>query len=264
MYWDPSPEMLPFNIPFLGRPILWYGFFFALGFFLGYWVFLYLLKHHAKKEVRDQAAFLAEKMTLYVVLGTVIGARLGEFFFYQTYSEWLQDPLWVFKIWKGGLASHGGAVGILVALFLFQRRYKVLSWLGFLDLLVIPTGLVGFCIRIGNFINQEILGKETNVPWAVVFGHPIDRSLPAARHPVQLYEAFFYLLVFFLLFFLRKNKREGFLAGLFLVLVFVFRFGIEFLKEEQSPLMGAHAWIDMGQILSVPFVIFGLFLLFRK
>lgn len=207
---------------------------------------------------------IAEKLTAYVVIGTILGARVGDVLFYHSWADIAQDPLIFIKFWEGGLASHGGAAGIMIALVIFQRKYKVFSWIKLLDILAVPAGLVGCFIRLGNFINQEVLGKLTDVPWAVVFGHPADHSLPAPRHPVQIYEALFYLLVFLLLFFLRKEKKEGYLSGLFFVLVFGFRFAVEFLKEEQSALMGSHPFLDMGQLLSVPFIIFGLFLLLRK
>jgi prolipoprotein diacylglyceryl transferase len=253
-------------MPFLGRPILWYGFLFALGFFLGYLVFTELLKHVPEKSVKTQAKFLAEKLSLYVIIGTIVGARLGDVFFYQHPTTYLHDLSSIFKVWEGGLASHGGAIGILIALGLFARRYRMLTWIQWLDLLVIPVGLVGFFIRIGNFINQEILGTVTTVPWAVVFGHPADGSVPAPRHPVQLYEAMFYLCVFVSLFFLHRNKklRTGQLSGIFLVLVFLFRFFVEYWKEEQSSLLNPCSGLDMGQLLSLPFLGLGFYLLLRR
>lgn len=262
MYWDPSPELLPFNIPFLGRPILWYGFLFALGFFSAYLVLVSILK---KGIHRERAKFLAEKLSFYVVVGTVIGAKLGDFFFYQ---DW-HDPLSFFKIWERGLASHGAMLGIFISLFLFLKKYQKtipsLSWRRLLDWVVVVGSLVGAFIRVGNFINQEILGKVTNVPWAVVFGHPIDGSLPAPRHPVQLYEAAFYLFIFGVCYFLYRSKKwpDGKLAGLGFAAVFSFRFFIEFFKEEQSSWMSAHSLLNMGQILSLPLIIFGLYLFFK-
>lgn len=255
--------MLPFNIPLLGRPILWYGFLFAFGFFLGYWIFLRLLKHYPEKEVREKSTFIAERVSFYVIIGTVIGARIGDVLFYRSWAELVHDPFEIFKIWQPGLASHGGAAGILVALWVFVRRYKYFTWLQLLDLVVIPTGLVGCFIRIGNFVNQEILGKTTSLPWAVVFGHPADGSLPAPRHPVQLYEAGFYLLVFLFLY-TRKKMKPGRISGIFITLIFSFRFLVEFLKVEQSPQLSPHAFLDMGQILSLPFIALGLFLYSRS
>lgn len=239
---------------------------FALGFFLGYLVFLELLKHVPEKSVKTQAKFLAEKLSLYVIIGTIVGARLGDVLFYQHPATYLRDPLSILEVWKGGLASHGGAIGILIALGLFARRYRMLSWVQWLDLLVIPVGLVGFFIRVGNFINQEILGTVTTVPWAVVFGHPADGTPPAPRHPVQLYEAVFYLCVFGFLFWLHRKKklRTGQLSGIFLVSAFLFRFLVEFWKEEQSSLLSPCVGLDMGQLLSLPLLGLGFYLLLRR
>ena len=258
--------MFQFKLPLLDRPILWYGFLFATGFLIGYWVFVYLLKHVPEKDVKIQAKTLTEKLTFYVIVGTIVGARLGDVFFYHSPTTYLRDPLSVLKVWTGGLASHGGALGILVALWIFSRRYPLLSWSRWLDLVVVPTGLVGFFIRIGNFMNQEILGTVTNVPWAIVFGHVADGSFPVPRHPVQLYEALFYLLIFglFLGLFHLRRFRSGRIAGLFLMLVFAFRFAIEYLKEEQSHLLTPDAFLDMGQLLSLPFLALGAYLLTRK
>lgn len=258
--------MFQFNLPLLGRPILWYGFFFATGFFLGYWVLIYLLKHLPEKDVKIQVKTIAEKLTFYVIVGMLIGARVADVLFYQDPSLYLRDPLSIVKFWEGGLASHGGAAGILIALWLFSRKYQILSWSRLLDLIVIPAGLVGFFIRLGNFVNQEVLGKVTSLPWAVVFGHPIDHSPSLPRHPVQLYEALYYLTLFFFFFWLfrRRRLKKGQIGGLFLVLVFTFRFAIEFLKEEQSALMGAQSLFDMGQLLSLPLLGVGIYLWVRK
>jgi phosphatidylglycerol---prolipoprotein diacylglyceryl transferase len=257
--------MLPFNLPLLHRPILWYGFLFAVGFFLSYWTLLFLLEKMPKFST--QAKPLAERITLYVVVGTLIGARLGDLLFYQNWSDYVHDPLMIVKVWEGGLASHGGAVGIVLALYFLSLRKKMPAFLTLLDLIAAVAGIACFFIRIGNFFNQEILGKVTTVPWAIVFGHPIDRSAPLPRHPVQLYEAVFYLFVFFLLFFLWQKRpyfqKPGKASGLFLTLVFGFRFMIEFLKEEQSYwMMGISLPLNMGQYLSLPLIALGLYLLF--
>ncbi|MES2345100.1 MAG: prolipoprotein diacylglyceryl transferase [Chlamydiota bacterium] len=265
IFWDPSPFIFDFPIPLLGRPLLWYGFLFALGFFCAYWVLLWgLTQEHTKKEAKR----LAEKLTFYVILGTVIGARLGDLLFYQEWTLLFRNPSLIFKVWEGGLASHGGAAGILVALYLFSRKEKKISWLHLIDLIALATGVVCGFIRIGNFINQEILGKITNVPWAVVFGHPADGSAPAPRHPVQLYESLYYFLLFFFLIYLWRKypsiRQEGKLCGILLIFVFTFRFFIEFLKEESSVLFAPNAFLDMGQYLSIPFIVLGVFLLLRK
>ncbi len=261
-YWDPSRAVVPWNIPLLNRPILWYGFLFALGFLCAYGIVLHLLRQEKSKV---EAKKIADSLTFYVIMGTVIGARLFDVIFYENLDVIVHDPLSIFRVWEGGLASHGGALGIVVALILFQKRHKFCSWYRLLDLLALVAGLAGFFIRLGNFFNQEILGKPTDLPWAVTFGHPADGSFPVPRHPVQLYEAFFYLGVFILLWFLRGRWKEGRTCGLFLVLVFTFRFFIEFLKEEQSWLFLESPFpLTMGQLLSIPFIIWGLWLLLRE
>ena len=272
-YWDPQREMFDWVIPFLNRPILWYGFFFAFGFFIAYWVLLYLLKQYLSLFSRREAAtFYAEKITLYVIIGAIIGARIGDILFYQDWAMIVQDPLAIFKIWQGGLASHGGAIGILASLYIFskntQKKYSYFPYLTVLDLVVVPTALAGSMIRIGNFFNQEVLGTPTDLPWAVFFAHPADGSAAVPRHPVQLYEALFYLATFFFLLFLWKplmqKKVEGKITGLFLLLVFLFRFCIEFFKEEQSALLPTHSPLTMGQYLSIPLILLGAYLFFRK
>lgn len=271
IYWDPNPEMFSIDLPFLHRGILWYGFLFAFGFFVGYWIFLYLLRryfHFFPKFRKEDSVKIAEKVTVYVVLGALIGARLGDILFYQRWAEIASHPLSIFKIWEGGLASHGAVVGIALSLWILSKKMRF-SFLRLVDLCVIPTALAGLFIRVGNFINQEILGIPTQLPWGVVFGHPLGvPPIPVARHPVQLYEAVWYGLVFlFLLHYFKKHPKlenPGRITGLFFVAVFGFRFLIEFLKEEQSPLFDGFTLLTMGQVLSIPIILLGIFLLFRK
>lgn len=253
LFWDPAPWIVPYNVPLLGRPILWYGFFFALGAFLGYGILLRSLK----RRIADRAlvSLLAEKISLYVVCAAIVGARLGDVLFYQDWRTTLKQPLAVLRIWEGGLASHGGAAAILIALWILSKRYRVLSWHQLLDLVVVPSAVAGACIRIGNFFNQEILGVASTLPWAVLFGHPVDRSTPLPRHPVQLYEALFYVLVAGAFF--KRVMRGRSVVGPFLLVTFSFRLCIECLKEEQSVwLSGAHV-LTMGQYLSLPFIALG-------
>ncbi len=213
---------------------------------------------------------IVDTATVYVVIATIIGARIGHLIFYEHPSYYLQNPINIIKIWNGGLASHGAAIAILIALYFFCFHLKKFSpklrYVHLLDFIVVPTAIVGFFIRIGNFFNQEILGVESNLPWAVIFGSPMERVAIVARHPVQLYEALFYLVVFFVLFFLSYKKyfliKEGKLFGLFLILVFGFRFCIEFLKVRQSALLEENSFLLMGQYLSIPFIVFGIFFLF--
>lgn len=269
IFWDPKPNA--FTIPFFNLPILWYGVLFALGFAFAFPVFVSILvrffeAYHKDKHSkwRKLSLSLTDRLTLYIVIATVVGARLGHFLFYESPSRYLKNPIEILQIREGGLASHGAAVAIILSLILFCKRNKVegLNWIKLLDLIVTPTALVASFIRVGNFINQEILGKESHLPWAVFFGHPADwNAQMVPRHPVQIYEALFYLFVFGLLFFLTYRKsfllKKGKLVGLFLILVFGFRYLIEYLKIEQSHYFTS-SHFTMGQILSVPIVILGM------
>ncbi len=222
------------------------------------------------QNLKKKALQVTDKITIYVIVATVLGARLGHFLFYEKPSEYLRDPLELLRIREGGLASHGAALAILLAIWILTRWSKQqdpgLTWLRLLDFVSIPTALAAGFIRLGNFVNQEILGTPTNVPWAVLFGHPADGSYPTPRHPVQIYEGLFYFAVFFLLWrFSYQPKRlqaQGWLIGLFLILVFAFRFFVEFIKDEQSRLVDASFGVT-GQWLSVPFIALGIFLLIR-
>lgn len=252
---------------------MWYGVLFVLGFILGYWIFIPLLMAELQRTSMPQADLkkrcqeLADRLTWYLILGAVIGARLGHVLFYDlpTYQgRWLD----IFKIWEGGLASHGGAIGIIVAVALFRWRiakpYPQLTMLKLLDLICIPTALAACLIRIGNFINQEILGTVTTVPWAVVFEHAADGSLPIPRHPVQLYEAVAYLMTFFVLlaFWRYRGPKSptGALFGIFLTIAFAARIFLEGFKEPQSLLIDETEGM-MGQYLSFPFLAIGVILL---
>lgn len=235
-------------------------------------LYLQKLLSPALCTIGQKAKIIAEKISFACILGAVIGARLGDVLFYQSFDHLIHDPLLVFKVWEGGLASHGGAVGVLVALYILSRKkeYKAvkISFLKMLDLIVIPTALVGAMIRLGNFINQEILGRQADVPWAVVFGHPADGSMPVPRHPVQLYEAACYFLLFVVLSLSWKKwfelKKSGRLFGLFLMLLFSLRFILEFWKTEQSEYLRDHSFLTMGQYLSLPFILLGVFFFFRR
>lgn len=254
LFWDPSREVFSHPLPLLNRPILWYGVFFALGVFLAFLAFRMRFKPQGLSDKERKK--ITDKLLLYVLVGVVLGARIGDLLFYQSFQENLSHPWEMIQFWKGGLASHGAAIGAILALYLFSKRYTIYSFLELLDAVCVVAPLAGAFIRLGNFMNQEILGTVTSVPWAVVFGHPIDGSAPVARHPVQLYEALFYFAMFLFLFrFSRKKRPKGELSGLFFVHIFVFRFLIEFMKEEQSAYLSST--LTMGQLLSIPFILLG-------
>ncbi len=256
-FWDPKREA--FTLPLIDHPIVWYGVFFAFGFWVGYRIFLQLLKGQVDREVAKK---LADRFTLYVVVATIIGARLGHYLFYENPFDYLIHPLILLETWKGGLASHGGAFAIFLAIYFFSKwakRYAPITFFGYLDLIAIPCAFAATCIRVGNFFNQEILGKPFDGPWAVLFAHPMDGSIPLPRHPVQLYEAIAYFAIFLFLLVLPK-KKEGKRIGIFLTLVFVARFLLEFFKEEESLIF--HAPITMGQLLSLPWIVLGFYFVF--
>lgn len=232
-----------------------------------------LLIGKAVLGIYRKSVIITDRLVVYILLATVFGARIGHFLFYEDPHEYLPRPWELLRVWEGkGLASHGAAIGIILALFLFSKRIKKitdhLGTLRLLDFVCIPTALAGAFIRLGNFFNQEILGSPTDLPWAVIFGHPADYSSIVPRHPVQIYESLFYFAVFFLLWKLSYRRsyllKEGKIIGLFLFLIFGFRFAIEFLKEEQSVILQSVTFLTMGQILSIPMVILGLYFYFRK
>lgn len=260
--WNIDPEIFRIG----GFALRYYSLLFALAFILSY----YLLSSVFRKE--NVSEKLLQKLLVYVIVGTIVGARLGHTLFYEFdyYKNHLLEIILPFRISNGkfeltgyqGLASHGGAIGILIAVGLYCRKYK-LSFLWVLDRLVIVVALSGFFIRLGNLFNSEIIGKPTDLPWAFIF-QKVD-FIP--RQPSQLYEAIAYLLIFFVLWKSYQIKglqlKKGFLFGLFLVLVFSARFLIEFTKENQEAFENTLP-ISMGQILSLPFIIAGTYLILRR
>lgn len=275
LFWNPDPNV--FIIPFIDHPLRWYGLLFALGFIGAFMLLMPILKHKLSqtrklppKELNTIAYNYIDKLLWFNVIGTVIGARLGHVFFYE-WPRYSAHPTEIFKIWEGGLASHGGTLGVILSVFLYvqytKKQFPEITFLGLCDLLTIPASFICICIRLGNFINQEILGTATSLPWAVIFGNPADGSAPLPRHPVQLYEAGAYAVTLFILWRVWKTKGDklpdGFLTGLLFVLIFGSRFFLEFFKAHQS-LMMDESFIQTGQLLSLPFVIAGIVMMCRK
>jgi prolipoprotein diacylglyceryl transferase len=247
--WNADPILLSFG----PLQVHWYGLLFAAAILSG----LEFMKWVFRLENKDESVI--EPLFLYTVVGIVVGARLGHCLFYDP-DYYLANPMKIFAVWEGGLASHGGGLGVLIALYLGCKKYKVdFMWL--IDRLVIPTALFGFFVRMGNFMNSEILGKPTDVPWAVVF----ERVDTLPRHPAQLYESFSYLVIFFILaYFYKKNYKtlkKGFLFGLFLVLTFTVRFLVEYVKVRQAD-YSLDIGLTTGQLLSIPFLIVGFVFIF--
>ncbi|OGA65254.1 MAG: prolipoprotein diacylglyceryl transferase [Betaproteobacteria bacterium RIFCSPLOWO2_12_FULL_65_14] len=232
----------------------WYSLLFALGFLVGY----FIVKRIFEKEGRD--ARIVDSLLVYLVVATIVGARLGQVFFYEP-VEYLTHPLEILKVWEGGLASHGGFAAVLIALVLFCRKHRDISffWLG--DRLSIPIMLAAGFIRIGNLFNSEIIGRTTSVAWAVVF-EQVD-ALP--RHPTQIYESLGYFAASFILYVWYRARagkpREGRLLGMAMILGFGWRFVVEFFKENQEAFESALP-LNMGQVLSIPFIVIGLFFAF--
>ena len=250
--WNVKPEI--FSIGSLS--IRYYGLLFALGFVFGYIIMNYIFK----KEGNPQGVL--DTLTTYMVIATVVGARLGHCLFYEP-EYYLAHPIDILKVWEGGLASHGAGVGIIFSLWLFSRKTKKpLLWI--LDRIVIVVALAGFFIRMGNLMNSEIYGIQTDLPWGFIFERR-DELVP--KHPTQIYEALFYLVIFLVLFFIYRKKgvkiQQGLLFGLFLVTLFSVRFLIEFIKEPQVG-FEENMVLNMGQLLSIPFIILGIYMLIRS
>ena len=289
-------------IAHLGPLLLrWYGVLFALGFVISSFVITDMFK---KEDVRP---YWVDVLTFYMVVGTVLGARLGHVFFYD-WPSYSQHPWEILKIWHGGLASHGATIAIPLVVILFSVRNKF-DYLWVLDRIVITVAIAGACIRLGNLMNSEIVGKPANVPWAFVF--PLDtehlqappcpyprRGAGAAQPPSRWrgahrnstrrhrpeshdgngraapphpdYESLFCVVLFVLLYGLwnkyRARTPRGLLFGLFLVLLFTFRILVEYLKENrvsQETGIIAQYHLNIGQLLSIPFILIGLWVLLR-
>lgn len=247
-------------------PLKYYGALFACGLLLGY----YIVRNIYKKE--NLSVENLDSLLVYVIVGTILGARLGHVFFYEP-EYFMQHPVeillpiketaGVYKfVGYQGLASHGGSIGVLIALVLYCRKYHV-KFLWLLDKMAVGVPVTGAFIRFGNFMNSEIYGKATNGNWGVVF----QRVDMIPRHPTQLYEAFAYLLIFGILFKMYKSERirnaNGLIFGTFLTLLFLARFIIEFFKENQESFEN-NMLFNMGQLLSIPFIIIGIVLIVLK
>ncbi|MCP3927632.1 MAG: prolipoprotein diacylglyceryl transferase [Bacteroidetes bacterium] len=252
--WNASPDIVQLG-PLTLR---WYGLLFALGFVFGFFIVKRMFKEEKAPDEWLDSAFI------YIVIGAVVGARLGHVFFYE-WDYYSQNMGEILKIWRGGLASHGGAIGVIFALWLYSKVVTKKSILWILDKVAVAVALAGCFIRLGNLMNSEIIGIATEVPWAFIFTQ-VDQ---VPRHPVQLYESISYLLLFFILFpvYWKTNarKKSGFVFGLFLVLLWSIRFFLEFFKRSQG---GFETYfgdaLSTGQWLSIPFILVGLYFVFRK
>jgi len=250
--------------------------FFKLHFYSLMWIVAFILGFYITKRIfkrEQQSEEALDSLFIYSVLGIMIGARLGHVIFYQSelFTEDFFSIFLPFKFKGGfeftgfqGLASHGAAIGMIISMYLYNKKVLHKSVLWILDRIVIPVALGAIFVRIGNFINSEIIGDFTNSDYGVIFKQ-LGETQP--RHPAQLYEAFFYIFVFLILYFTywktKKAEREGFLFGLFLVLLWTVRFFVEFVKVSQG---GIEKYfgnsLSTGQLLSIPFVLIGLYFMF--
>lgn len=276
--WDVSSELIDgYKTPNL------YGILFVTGLILGYFV----TKRIYKKEGMDDKSL--DNLVIFMVLATIIGARLGHVVFYGPHFDtfdtegvllergYFSHPLDIFKVWEGGLASHGAAIAILLALFYYSKKVIHKPFLWILDRISAPIAIGGTFIRLGNLVNHEMVGVETDVPWGFRFLHH-DCLYPyvcswegiPVRHPAQLYEAICYFIAFVVLMFLfwKKElwKKPGVVFGAFLIFIFGARILVEFFKLGQSELddsIAAMSGLNTGQWLSVPLVLTGIYLIFR-
>lgn len=284
--WNFSPSVIPsFDIP------RWYGLMWLLGYLIGLKILERMFKH--EKVPMEWA----DKTFMYVLLGGIIGARLGHCLFYD-WGYYSQHPLEILYIWQGGLASHGGAIGILIAAYLLSKKVTKKPMIWIIDRVSVPTAFAGGLIRLGNLFNSEIVGKVTDsslgfkfirhdIPadWAMTetgtstakaaydaiantpsFAYILD-SVPI-RYPSQLIEAIAYFLIFVVMMYLywKSNAKDllGFLTGVFFILIFGARFFIEYLKIEQGGTDSNLGLFNMGQILSIPLVLVGIYLVLRQ
>lgn len=261
--WNPDP--VAFSL--FGYDVRWYGLCWALAFLSGYLIMAWLYKN--QKIGKDKF----DPLFLYIFLGVLVGARLGHCLFYEP-GYWLTHPLeMILPIKKDamgswhivgyeGLASHGGVLGMMAAIWLYSRRYKV-NIMRVLDNMGVLAPLSAAFVRLGNLMNSEIVGNATDVPWGFVFQH---NGEDFARHPAQLYEALFYASLFIVIALIYKRMRhtvgKAFFFGLCLTSIFTFRFLVEFLKENQETFENG-MFLNMGQLLSLPLIIIGVYCLCR-
>ena len=273
--WDVDPILIHFG----DGGIRWYGLLWAVGLYV-----CWALNDRMYKRENCPAEW-SDQLFFWMAAGTIIGARLGHCWFYEwhqygepwhlfgwefTYrNPYIENPLRLFRIWEGGLASHGGTLGIIITAILLNKyrfsRYPQFgtSWIWILDRLCIGAGLTGALIRLGNLFNSEIYGGPTDLPWGFIF---VREGLTIPCHPTQIYEMIYCLIAFAVTYTLYHKtdarRREGLLLGIVLEIVFFTRFCLEFIKNDQEAFEAGHL-LNMGQLLSIPFIVLGLYLIIR-
>lgn len=268
--WNVNPEL--FSIGSL--TVRWYGLLWALGIWFALMIVQRLFKHEKLPD-----AWL-DKLFMYTVIGTIIGARLGHCLFYEWHllpepvtflgmtfkygNHYLSNPWELLYIWRGGLASHGGAIGILIAMYLYNKKVSKKGFIWIFDRLVIGVAICGASIRLGNLMNSEIYGNATSLPWGFIF---VRAGETEPMHPTQIYEILYCLITFAVTWWLywkkEAYKRTGLIFGVFLIGIFGTRFLLEFIKLNQEA-FEANMFLNMGQILSLPFIVWGVWLIARS
>lgn len=249
------PAMNPVAFHIFSWPVYWYGLMYLVGF-LGGWAVLSLRLRYTHRGGITQTQL--SDLVFYTAMGAILGGRIGYMLFYD-FSVLIHEPWMLFETWKGGMSFHGGLLGVLIALYLCARHMK-LPWLHIVDLIApaVPIGLAAG--RIGNFINGELWGRATTMPWGMVF--PSADNLP--RHPSQLYEFALEGVILFMIlwWFSRKPRPMGAVSGLFAIGYGVFRFLVEFVREPDAQIgFLAGGWLTEGQLLSLPLIIMGVILM---
>ena len=254
--WDVSPVIFSLG----SFQLRYYGVLFIVGFYLGYYMFRQFFRREGKPlELLDTLLWT-------LMLCTIVGARLGHVLFYQP-GYYLANPGEILKVWEGGLASHGGTIAIMIGMWWFIKKYgrkHNFGYIWLLDRLAVATAFAAMFIRLGNLMNSEIYGHETSLPWGFVF---LQNGETVAKHPTQLYEALCYFATGVILYAIYKYAlpkiKEGLLLGIFFIGIFLSRFFIEFVKENQVGFEEGMTF-NMGQLLSIPFVLLGIFLIVRS
>ena len=260
--WTADPAIFTIG----SKEIRWYSLMFIIGFGIGYKI---VERMWRRESINPK---WIDPLLYYTLIGTVVGARFGHCLFYDP-GYYLSHPIEILKVWEGGLASHGGVLGIIVAIYFYSKHVSRQSMLWTFDKLVVPTGLVAALIRIGNLMNHEVYGHPTDLPWGFRFIENLhawrqgaEPIFSAPSHPTQIYEAVCYLLTFVLcmwLYFKKEAwKKEGLIFGIFMICIFTARFFIEFLKNNQEDFEAAMP-INMGQCLSIPFIVTGIYFVVR-
>ncbi|MDO9633884.1 MAG: prolipoprotein diacylglyceryl transferase [Paludibacter sp.] len=251
--WNVDPEIFSLG----ALHIRWYGLLWALGIWLALVSTQRIYKHEKLPEK------WLDKLFIYTVLGTIIGARVGHCLFYNP-AYYLANPWEILFIWQGGLASHGGAIGIIISTYLYNKKVSKKGYIWVFDRLVIGVALTGALIRLGNLMNSEIYGGPTILPWGFIF---VRDGQTEPMHPTQIYEIIYCLITFGLTYWLywkkEAYKRTGLIFGVFLIGIFLSRFLIEFIKNNQESFEN-EMFLNMGQILSLPLIIWGIWLIFNS